>query len=273
MHNKTHVSLRYGVLRLCEVFRCLRRFPVFGLLLSSVRPMEPSSGVVGPSVSGPLVPVAIGDSSSAPEQVQEKKPNLVASLLSRTPLIGGNRAETVCQRQLRRLGVQFSTPAPVVGPGSCGIASPIKVKSLSGGIDVVPDATLNCPMALAFAKWVKNELASAARVRYLAGIKSIHQMSSYSCRTMNSKAGAPMSEHSKGNAIDIGKIKLNNGKSIVVKRPGLFSFREKSLLNNVRAESCKYFTTVLGPGSDVNHADHFHFDLRKRKTSYRHCDL
>jgi hypothetical protein len=137
----------------------------------------------------------------------------------------------------------------------------------------VPDATLNCPMALAFAKWVKNELASAARVRYLAGIKSIHQMSSYSCRTMNSKAGAPMSEHSKGNAIDIGKIKLNNGKSIVVKRPGLFSFREKSLLNNVRAESCKYFTTVLGPGSDVNHADHFHFDLRKRKTSYRHCDL
>jgi hypothetical protein len=267
----TMVLLPSFVLTACSPAGVL--MPPGDMVVSSVRPMEPSSGVVGPSVAGPLVPVAIGDSSSAPEQVQEKKPNLVASLLSRTPLIGGNRAETVCQRQLRRLGVQFSTPAPVVGPGSCGIASPIKVKSLSGGIDVVPDATLNCPMALAFAKWVKNELASAARVRYLAGIKSIHQMSSYSCRTMNSKAGAPMSEHSKGNAIDIGKIKLNNGKSIVVKRPGLFSFREKSLLNNVRAESCKYFTTVLGPGSDVNHADHFHFDLRKRKTSYRHCDL
>jgi hypothetical protein len=120
MHNKTHVSLRYGVLRLCEVFRCLRRFPVFGLLLSSVRPMEPSSGVVGPSVAGPLVPVAIGDSSSAPEQVQEKKPNLVASLLSRTPLIGGNRAETVCQRQLRRLGVQLARQRQLSDLGHVG---------------------------------------------------------------------------------------------------------------------------------------------------------
>lgn len=82
-----------------------------------------------------------------------------------------------------------------------------------------------------------------------------------------------MSEHSKGNAIDIGKIKLNSGKAIVVKRPGFFAFREKGLLHKVRAQSCKYFTTVLGPGSDVHHKDHFHFDLRKRKTAYRHCDL
>ena len=166
----------------------------------------------------------------------------------------------------RHIGIMRKTHGPMRAMGPLGPLGPW----FHGPVFLMWGCRLP---ALAFAKWVKNELASAARVRYLAGIKSIHQMSSYSCRTMNSKAGAPMSEHSKGNAIDIGKIKLNNGKSIVVKRPGLFSFREKSLLNNVRAESCKYFTTVLGPGSDVNHADHFHFDLRKRKTSYRHCDL
>jgi hypothetical protein len=30
---------------------------------------------------------------------------------------------------------------------------------------------------------------------------------------------------------------------------------------------------VLGPGSDRYHKDHFHFDLRARKSGYRHCSL
>ncbi|MEP3197600.1 MAG: extensin family protein [Lentilitoribacter sp.] len=214
------------------------------------------------------------ESRKVTEEVPKKKNTLVAGLLSKPSFLGGaNRAESACQRQLKRLGVRFDLPAPVIGKGACGIAAPVKVKSLSGGIDIIPDATLNCPMALAFAKWVKNELAGAARVRYLAGIKSIHQMSAYSCRTMNNKVGGRLSEHAKGNAIDIGKINLNNGKTIVVRRPGLFAFREKGLLNSVRAESCKYFTTVLGPGSDRYHKDHFHFDLRQRKTNYKHCSL
>lgn len=197
----------------------------------------------------------------------------LSNIYSEPPIISQTPVNvSQCQRQLRRLGVRFETPEAVKGPGKCGIAYPVKVKSLSGGIDVVPDATLNCPMALAFAKWVKAELAPTARTRYLAGIKNIYQMSAYSCRTMNSRRGAPLSEHATGNAIDIGKISLNNGKDILVKRPNFFAFREKNLLHNVRAQSCKYFTTVLGPGSDVYHKDHFHFDLRHRDRGYRHCD-
>ncbi|WP_244627854.1 extensin family protein [Lentilitoribacter sp. Alg239-R112] len=238
--------------------------------MSSITPLSTT-----PTSVPQLPPMISSLDGPTPEgQTQPEQRKEVATLFSPQAILGRAKpAESVCQRQLRRLGVRFDTPPPVVGPGSCGIASPVKVKSLSGGIDVVPDATLNCPMALAFAKWVKNELSGAARMRYLSGIKSIHQMSSYSCRTMNSKRGAKMSEHSKGNAIDIGKIKLNSGKTIVVKRPGFFAFREKGLLHKVRAQSCKYFTTVLGPGSDVHHRDHFHFDLRQRKTGYRHCDL
>jgi hypothetical protein len=144
--------------------------------------------------------------------------------------------------------------------------------ALSGGIKIKPAAKLNCQITAAFAGWVKNELAPSARSRYLSGIASINQLSSYSCRTMNSRRGAPMSEHARGNAIDVGKITLNSGKVIAVREPGFFAFREKSLLKNVRADSCKYFTTVLGPGSDVYHKDHFHFDLRKRRAGYRHCD-
>ncbi len=37
-----------------------------------------------------------------------------------------------------------------------------------------------------------------------------------------------MSEHSRGNAIDVTKIVLNNGKNIMVRKPGFFAFREKA---------------------------------------------
>jgi hypothetical protein len=230
--------------------------------------------------SVPITPVEQVQVESKPVVV-EKKPRLLAGLLPRftNPLAkpewaGGMPApEKACRKRLKRLGVTYRDLPPISNGPGCSIAHPIELTKLSGGIEIKPAAKLNCAITDAFAQWVKKELAPAARLRYVSGVRSIHQMSAYSCRTMNSKRGAPMSEHASGNAIDIGKITLNNGKAIKVRKPGLFSFREKSLLNTIRADSCKYFTTVLGPGSDVHHKDHFHFDLRTRKTSYRHCDL
>ena len=69
----------------------------------------------------------------------------------------------------------------------------------------------------------------------------------------------------------ITKIVLNNGKSITVRKPGFFAFREKGLLNSVRSDACSYFTTVLGPGYNREHADHFHFDLMQRRSGHRAC--
>lgn len=210
----------------------------------------------------------------------ETKPALLAGLMPRisNPLsapqwAGGMPAtEKACRSRLKRLGVTFRDLPAISNGKGCQIPHPIEVTELSGGIAIKPAAKLNCQITDAFAQWVKNELAPAARLRYMSGVSSIRQLSSYSCRTMNSKRGAPMSEHASGNAIDVGKITLNNGQSISVKKPGFFSFREKSLLKTVRSDSCKYFSTVLGPGSDVHHKDHFHFDLRTRKRGYRHCD-
>lgn len=218
--------------------------------------------------------------TEAEPEVIEKKPSLLASLLPRfsNPLAkpkwaGGMPAsEKACRKRLKRMGVTYRDLPPIKGKGRCGIPFPVEVTKLSGGIVLKPAARLNCRITDAFAQWVKKELAPAARLRYVSGVRTIHQFSAYSCRTMNSRRGAPLSEHASGNAIDIGKITLNNGNAIKVRKPGVFSFREKNLLNTIRADSCKYFTTVLGPGSDVHHKDHFHFDLRTRKGGYRHCD-
>ncbi len=45
----------------------------------------------------------------------------------------------------------------------------------------------------------------------------------------------------------------------------------RGLLNTVRSDACSYFTTVLGPGYNPEHADHFHFDLMQRRSGYRAC--
>lgn len=182
------------------------------------------------------------------------------------------QSEVACRAELRRLGVGFKDVAAISNGGTCGIAYPIELSGLSGGVAVKPAVKLNCQVTLAFAKWVKFELNPSARLRYLSGVGRITPMGGYSCRKMNSRASNPWSEHARGNAIDIGTITLKNGNSIDVRKKSFFSFREKGLLKAVRTDSCKYFSTVLGPGSDPQHWNHFHFDLRTRKSGYRHCD-
>lgn len=253
--------------------------------LQGTRPLADDSDLMPVSVPPPV------QVAPAPQPVVQRVPEvqpardeggLFAGLLPRVfnPLAsrrpqasnGLPAAEAACRKRLKQLGVQF-TPKPAVGNGgSCGIAHPVEVHALSGNVKVSPATLLNCQMAVAFAHWVKDELAPAVRKRYLVGIDTIGSMGGYSCRTMNSRRGAPMSEHASGNAIDIGSITLNSGNEILVRKKGFFAFRERSLLKNVRADGCDYFTTILGPGSDANHADHFHFDLRARKSGYRHCD-
>lgn len=177
--------------------------------------------------------------------------------------------EVACRRELKRLGVTYQDLAPINDGGACSIDYPVKVSQLSGGINMAPAATLSCDMAVAFASWTKNELAPNARRRYWSGVKTIHQGSSYSCRRINRTNVA--SEHSKGNALDVMRIELNNGRDIKVEKQGLFAFRARGLLNTVRADGCDYFTTVLGPGYNADHADHFHFDIKDRRNGYRAC--
>ncbi len=177
--------------------------------------------------------------------------------------------EVACRRELKRIGVKYQDLAPIDDGGACRIDYPVKVFGLSGRINMQPAATLSCDMALAFAQWTKKELAPTARTRYFSGIKTIHQGSSYSCRRI-AGTNTP-SEHSKGNALDVMRIELKSGRDIDVRKPGFFAFRQKSLLNNVRQGGCEYFSTVLGPGYNADHADHFHFDIKERRNGYVAC--
>jgi len=179
-------------------------------------------------------------------------------------------AERQCRAALKRRGVQFVDIAPIRDSAACGIDHPVKVSTLARGVALKPAATLNCQAALAAAEWLQEDAGPAARKRYLTGIAEVRNMSSYSCRRI--RGSGQWSEHSKGNALDIGSFKLKNGHVIDVSRQGLFAMRARGFLHAARAGACDEFSTVLGPGSDADHADHFHFDLRQRRSGYRHCD-
>jgi hypothetical protein len=177
--------------------------------------------------------------------------------------------EIDCRRDLKRLGVKYRDLAPINDGGSCRIDYPVEVMAI-GSVAMKPAATLSCAMAATFSRWTKKELTPAARWRFLSGVKSIHQGSSYSCRNIRGARGTP-SQHSVGNALDVMRIELNNGKDIDVRKPGLFAFRQRGFLNTVRADGCDYFKTVLGPGYNADHADHFHFDIMPRRNGHVAC--
>lgn len=177
--------------------------------------------------------------------------------------------ERDCRRELKRIGATFQDLPPIGDGKACGIDYPVALSKLSGDIAMAPAATLSCRMALQVAKWTKYELGPSTRRRYFTGVKAIHQGSSYSCRRIN--GSRTMSEHSKGNALDIMRIELDSGKDIGVVKKGFFSFREKGLLNNVRADACSYFSTVLGPGYNYDHRNHFHFDIAQRRSGRKAC--
>ena len=96
----------------------------------------------------------------------------------------------------------------------------------------------------------------------------IANLASFDCRGRNRIVGAKLSEHGKGNALDIHLLKLADGKVVGLTDPQIpRDFRE-----GLRQSICARFMTVLGPGSDGYHEDHVHVDLAERRNDYRICE-
>ena len=86
----------------------------------------------------------------------------------------------------------------------------------------------------------------------------------FACRPANNRPGARLSEHSFGNATDIGGFRLADGRQIVILRDWSHGGEaERAFLRETIAGACEVFTTVLGPGYPL-HDNHFHLDLAER---------
>ena len=139
-------------------------------------------------------------------------------------------------------------------------------------VEVKPAATLACPIVSALDHWFANAVQPAARKWFDQPVVEIKQISAYSCRGMNGQAGAPISEHAFGNALDIAAFVLADGRRITVKDGWKGSPEEQGFLRDVQGAACDQFTTVLAPGSNQFHYDHIHVDLMRRASGRRICN-
>jgi hypothetical protein len=175
-------------------------------------------------------------------------------------------AQSTCGVSLARLGV-VATPLAPIEEGECGIAAPVAVASLDGGrIDLSTKAIVDCHLAERLATWVKDTLAPKVRKAYGGELTGLRIAASYACRTRDGLPDAKLSEHGHGNAIDISAFRV--GKRWIEVGPGWTGGGEDAaFLADARKSACGPFTTVLGPGSDEFHSDHFHLDMIERRTA------
>lgn len=159
---------------------------------------------------------------------------------------------------LKRSGLVAESIGEVVGPGRCGIANAYRV-SQAGGIHLSPAARMSRKTANRLDFWVREHAVPIVGKRG-GGLVGIKVAAHYACRTRNSRPGARLSEHAKGNAIDISAFFLADGTRIEV-LSGWNDRKDGKLLRRLHASACGPFGTVLGPDSDRFHRDHFHFDL------------
>jgi hypothetical protein len=177
---------------------------------------------------------------------------------------------SACRLRLTtELAIAPSVPA-IVGPGECGAPDLVRLEAVvlsdKSQIAFTPPATLRCTMAEALANWVREDAVPLAR-EHGGGLRVIQNFDAYDCRGRNRVVGAKISEHGKGNALDMRGLRLTNGKFIEFTDPHVSrDFRE-----SMRKAVCTRFTTVLGPGSDGYHETHIHVDLAERRGGYRMC--
>lgn len=182
-------------------------------------------------------------------------------------------AEEQCLAQKGVVPSAFMEPLPPInGSGACGMEHPFQVHAFAdGNVLMEPSGKLACPVIHELDMWIDQTVQPAAIAWLGQPVVAIRQMSSYSCRTMNGQAGAKISEHAFGNALDVGAFKLADGRWITVKNGWKGTQEERGFLLQVQAGACERFTTVLAPGSNVFHYDHIHVDLMRHAKGRTIC--
>lgn len=185
--------------------------------------------------------------------------------------------DAACEAELEALGVAYERIAPVTGEGGCGVSPAYRVTGLGDGVALEPAAEMGCRTALSLARLTSEivvpAVAALDRAEEKSGrsLKAVRQASAYVCRSRNNRAGAKLSEHATGTAIDLSAFVLSDGTEIAISPRDDDHTIHGAFQAAVHGGACLHFSTVLGPGADAHHADHLHLDLAERRGGYRIC--
>lgn len=174
----------------------------------------------------------------------------------------------LCEAELEKRGAVF-TVGESISNGECGVLRPVSIERLSSGVAIAPGTKLLCRSALALDRWMTESVVPAAKASFPATrLAGLRHASTYVCRTRASENG--ISEHARGSAVDIARFVLGDGRSIGVETQAPGS-PEARFQRRIRNGACGPFKTVLGPGTDADHATHFHLDIAARRNGSTYC--
>jgi len=197
-------------------------------------------------------------------------PELAALPPEPAPAAPPRPPSAACAVALTRLGVA-ATPLAPISEGQCSVAAPVAVASLAdGAVDFTTKAIVDCDLAEALAGWLTGSVEPEAEKILGERVTGFRIVASYACRNRDNLANAKLSEHARGNAVDISAFRV--GERWLEVGAGWRGGGDRAFLAAIRTATCGRFKTVLGPGADSFHTDHFHLDLAKRRNGSTYCE-
>ncbi|MFC4256504.1 extensin [Altererythrobacter xixiisoli] len=178
------------------------------------------------------------------------------------PPIAVNPQARQCLANLGQMGASF-TPLPdrYISQGCTNLGT-VQLTALAadnGQLMIGNLGPVTCDVTSAFAGWARFGADRAARQILGSPLRSIETMGSYNCR--NVAGSGRRSAHATAAAIDISAFVLEDGRRITVRNHwNNGSSDERRFLRTVQESACKRFATVLGPGYNAAHHDHFHVE-------------
>lgn len=170
-------------------------------------------------------------------------------------LLGGNRFD-------------FKEVEPI-RKGVCGTPAPIQLKYINDvpRTEIRPPATMNCPLAAALDRWMREVVQPRAKDLLHATVIRIYNLAAYDCRPRYNNPTQRMSYHAFAAAIDIAEFITAKGEHVNVLEHWNAGDERAQFLRDIHAGGCKIFGTVLGPEANEAHRNHFHVDMAKRRHS------
>jgi hypothetical protein len=165
-----------------------------------------------------------------------------------------------CLAHLDREGVRYRALEDRVFAKGCTALGAVQLLDI--GTPVANLGAMTCPLARQFARWTREAMQPAARAWLGSRVVRVESFGTYSCRPVNGRPGARLSEHGRANAVDIGAFLLADGRRITVKAGWSGEDADvRRFLRAIHAAGCRRFGIVLGPDADAFHRDHLHFDM------------
>lgn len=121
-----------------------------------------------------------------------------------------------CQQLKASVSVDWQPIAPMRND-ACGTPAPISLRAVgTKSVALKPNAITNCRVAAALARWIDDDVQTAAKTHLGTAVVSVSVADAYQCRNRNGAVQAPLSEHALANAIDIASFELADGRIVKV---------------------------------------------------------